>query len=64
MIMANRQDTKQVTTIQKNAFPFDRVYSAKELDFDFAFWLIDRRITGWSFVSPEEAKEYISVTLV
>ena len=34
-IMANRQDTKQVSTVQVNAFPQDQVYNAEELGFDF-----------------------------
>ena len=34
-IMANRQDTKQVSTVQVNAFPQDQVYNSEELGFDF-----------------------------
>ena len=64
MIMANRQDTKQATIIQRNAFPSDQAYNAEELGFDFAFWLIHRTATSYSFISPEEAKEYLDVTLV
>ena len=34
-IMANRLDTKQVSTEQVNAFPQDQVFNSEELGFDF-----------------------------
>ena len=64
IIMKNRLDTKQVTTIQTSAFPSDQVYSAAELDFDFQFWLVSRGETSYSTWSIEEAKQFINVTLV
>ena len=35
VIMIDRQDTKQLTTIQTSYFPNDQVYYAEELGFDF-----------------------------
>ena len=34
-IMANRLDTKQVSTVHVNAFPQDQVFNSEELGFDF-----------------------------
>ena len=34
-IMAKRQDTKQVSTVQEYAFSQDQVFEAEELGFDF-----------------------------
>ena len=66
--MKNREDTKHTTTIHENAFPNDQNFTASELGFDFAFFIlqnreIDKGVKSVEFVEIDEVKDYIDVKL-
>ena len=63
--MINCGDTKQTTTVQKNAFPSDSKYFASDVEFDFVFWFTYINAeSGYEFLAPEKLKQYISVQVV
>ena len=62
-VLLHRGDTKQTTTVQKNAFPDDSKYPASDLDFDFLFWFTYIDAGKYRFLSPEQLKQYISVKI-
>ena len=64
LILKNREDTKQTDTTQKNIYPSDQYFTANELGFDFAFFILQRDSVSFEYLPLDKVKEYLDVSLV